>query len=119
MLQPGVRRVTFSDQPPGEERDERYGGVATFVDPGFFAVLDVSPVAGRLFDAGDVSHDSAVEPAAVIVNMKWLERRGMQPQSAIGSRFKLDRDRDGTPAPWKEIVGTIRRFGAAAPRGTR
>ena len=89
MLQPGVRRWTFSDQPPGEERDERFEGVATFVDPGFFAVLDVSPVAGRLFDAGDVSRDPAVEPATVIVNMKFLERRGMHPQSAIGSRFRL------------------------------
>jgi predicted permease len=107
MLQPGVRRWTFSDQPPGEERDERSGGVATFVDPGFFGVLDVSPVAGRLFDSGDVSRDPTVEPAAVIVNMKWLERRGMDPQSAIGSRFKLDQDRDGTPAPWKEIIGVV------------
>jgi predicted permease len=116
MLQPGVRRVTFSDQPPGEERDGRYGGVATFVDPGFFAVLDVSPVAGRLFDAGDVSHDPAVEPGAVIVNMKWLERRGMQPQAAIGSRFKLDQDRDGTPAPWKEIVGVAPNIEPSADR---
>jgi putative ABC transport system permease protein len=116
MLQPGVRRWTFSDQPPGEERDERIGGVATFVDPGFFAVLDVSPVAGRLFDAGDVSRDPAVEPAAVIVNMKHLERRGMDPQSAIGSRFKLDQDRDGTPAPWKEIVGVVPNIEPSADR---
>jgi predicted permease len=107
MQQPGVRRWTFSDQPPGEEQDERFGGVATFVDPGFFAVLDVSPVAGRLFDADDVSRDPAVEPGSVIVNMKFLERRGMRPQGAIGSRFKLDQDRDGTPAPWKEIVGVV------------
>ena len=107
MMQPGVRRWTFSDQPPGEERSEHIGGVATFVDPGFFAVLDVSAVAGRLFDAGDVSRDPAVEPASVIVNMKWLERRGMNPQSAIGSRFKLDQDRDGVPAPWKEIIGVV------------
>jgi predicted permease len=116
MLQPGVRRWTFSDQPPGEERDERIGGVATFVDPGFFAVLDVSPVAGRLFDAGDVSRDPAVEPAGVIVNMKWLERRGMQPQSAIGSRFKLDQDREGTPAPWKEIIGVVPNIEPSADR---
>ena len=116
MLQPGVRGWTFSDQPPGEEKDERIGGVATFVDPGFFAVLNVSPVAGRLFDAGDVSRDPAVEPAAVIVNMKWLERRGMDPQSAIGSRFKLDQDRDGTPAPWKEIVGVVPNIEPSADR---
>jgi putative ABC transport system permease protein len=116
MLQPGVRRWTFSDQPPGEERDERSGGVATFVDPGFFGVLDVSPVAGRLFDAGDVSRDPAVEPAAVIVNMKWLERRGMDPQSAVGSRFKLDQDGDGTPAPWKEIIGVVPNIEPSADR---
>jgi predicted permease len=116
MLQPGVRRLTFSDQPPGEEAKERFGGVATFVDPGFFAVLDISPVAGRLFDAGDVSPNPAVEPAAVIVNMKWLERRGMDAQSAIGGRFKLDRDRDGTPAPWKEIVGVVPNIEPSADR---
>jgi predicted permease len=116
MLQPGVRGSTFSDQPPGEERSEHIGGVATFVDPGFFAVLDVSPLAGRLFDAGDVSRDPAAEPAAVIVNMKWLERRGMDPQSAIGSRFKLDQDRDGTPAPWKEIVGVVPNIEPSADR---
>lgn len=115
-LQPGVRRWTFSDQPPGEERDERFGGVATFVDPGFFAVLDVPPVAGRLFEAGDVSRDPAMEPAAVIVNMKHLERRGMQPQSAIGSRFKLDQDRGSTPAPWKEIIGVVPNIEPSADR---
>jgi hypothetical protein len=107
MRQPGVLRWTFSDQPPGEERDERIGGVATFVDPGFFAALDVSPVGGRLFDPGDVSRDPSAEPASVIVNVKWLERRGMHPQKAIGHRFKLDPDREGTPAPWKEIVGVV------------
>ena len=107
MTQPGVRRWTFSDQPPGEEQDERIGGVATFVDPGFFAALDVPPVAGRLFNADDVSRDPAVEPATVIVNMKWIERRDLRPESAIGHRFKLDPDRDGMPAPWKEIVGIV------------
>jgi predicted permease len=116
MLEPGVRGWTFSDQPPGEERSEHIGGVATFVDLGFFALLDVSPVAGRLFDAGDISRDPAVEPAAVIVNMKWLERRGMDPKSAIGSRFKLDQDRDGTPAPWKEIVGVVPNIEPSADR---
>jgi putative ABC transport system permease protein len=120
MLQSGVRRWTVSDQPPGEERVERLVqmerdstdhpglvGVATFVDPGFFAVLDVSPVAGRLLEAGDVSRDPAVEPAAVIVNMKFLERRGMHPQSSIGTRFRFIEGRVSTPAPWKEIVGVV------------
>jgi predicted permease len=117
LLQPGVRGWTFSDQPPGVEKSEHIGGVATFVDPGFFGVLDVSPVAGRLFDAGDVSRgDPAVVPGAVIVNMKWLERRGMDAQSAIGSRFKLDQDRDGTPAPWKEIVGVVPNIEPSADR---
>jgi hypothetical protein len=116
MQEPGVRGWTFSDQPPGEEQNEHIGGVATFVDPGFFAVLDVPAVAGRLFDAGDVSRDPAVEPASVIVNMKWLERRGMNPQSAIGSRFKLDQDRDGTPAPWKEIIGVVPNIEPSADR---
>ena len=31
----------------------------------------------------------------MIVNMEWLERRGRDPQSAIGSRFELDQDRGG------------------------
>jgi putative ABC transport system permease protein len=115
-----VRRWTFSDQPPGEEAVERLvrmdrdpadhpglAGVATFVDPSFFAVLDVSPLAGRLFDARDVSLDPAREPTAVIVNAKFLERRGMQPQRAIGTRFRFIDGRSAAPTPWKEIVGVV------------
>lgn len=120
--QPAVRQWAFSDQPPGEEADERWVrvegdgypaghrgliGVATFVDPAFFAALDILPVRGRLFEARDVSHGPAVEPAAVIVNMKFLERRGMHPQSAIGARIRFTGGRDSEPGPWKEIVGVV------------
>jgi putative ABC transport system permease protein len=114
--QPGVRRWTFSDQPPGEEADERLVRVdgdtallpgATFVDPAFFAVLEVSPVSGRLFEAGDVSLDPAAEPTAAIVNMTFLERRGLNPQRAIGARLRFTDGSDRTPGPWKEIVGVV------------
>jgi predicted permease len=120
--QSAVRRWTFSDQPPGEEADERLvrvegdaypanhrglPGVVTLIDPTFFGVLDVSPVSGRLFGPEDVPLDPAVEPASVVVNMKFLERRGMQPQSAIGARIRFLRGSDGEPGPWKEIVGVV------------
>jgi putative ABC transport system permease protein len=124
--QPGVRRWTFSDQPPGEEADERLvrvdgdpallPGVATFVDPAFFAVLEVPPVSGRLFDAGDVSLDPAAEPTAVIVNMQFLERRGLHPQRAIGARLRFTDANDSKPGPWKEIVGVVPNIEASEDR---
>jgi putative ABC transport system permease protein len=127
--QPVARRWTFSDQRPGEEAIERLVrmegdaadhpglvGVATFVDAGFFEVLDVPPVAGRLFDAKDVPLNASAEPTAVIVNMKFLERRGMQPQRAIGARFRFLDGRDRRPGPWKEIVGVVQNIEPSADR---
>ena len=120
--QPGVRRWAFSDQPPGEEANERtvrvegdgrlpddpgLPGVATFVDPAFFDLLDVSPASGRLFGPGDASLDPAVEPTAAIVNIKFLERRGMSPQSALGARIQFTDGRGPGPGPWKEIIGVV------------
>jgi ABC-type antimicrobial peptide transport system permease subunit len=40
----------------------------------------------------------------------------MEPRSAIGSRFKLDQDRDSTPAPWKQIVGVVPNIEPSADR---
>lgn len=129
--QPAVRRWAFSDEPPGEETDERRvrvdgdgypadhrgrPAVATFVDPAFFAVLDVSPVQGRLFGAGDVSLDPAVEPTAVIVNQKFLDRRGMHPQNAIGARIRFTYSGDREPGPWREIVGVVPNIEASEDR---
>ena len=53
--------------------------------------------------------DPAVEPTAVIVNMKFLERRGMHPQRAIGTRIRSHQGTaDGSaPGPWREIVGVV------------
>jgi predicted permease len=126
--QPGVRGWTFSNQPPGEEADERLvrmeadapthtgrAGVVEFVDLAFFDVLGVAPVSGRLFESEDVSPDPAVEPTAVVVNMKFLERRDMQPQSAIGTRLQF-RGRDGEPGPWKQIVGVVPNIEPSADR---
>jgi hypothetical protein len=125
-----VHAWTFSNAPPGrgQERDVRVdtgrsqadqpilGGVETFVDPSFFAVLQVSPVAGRLFGAADVSAGPAVEPATAIVNMKFLERRGMPPQAAIGSRVQLTVPEGGRFGSWKEIVGVVPNIEPAADR---
>jgi predicted permease len=128
--QPAVRRWSFSDQPPGEETGERLASidgdgsppghlglvsVSTFVDPEFFAVLDISPLQGRLFRAEDVSLDPAVEPTAVIVNKRFLDRRGMHPESAIGARMRFTvggSDR----GPWMEIVGVVPNIEATEDR---
>jgi putative ABC transport system permease protein len=117
MSEPGVRGSTFSDQPAGEEADERLVrvdgqpatsiGVATFVHPSFFAVLGVPPVSGRLFDAGDVSFDPAAAPTAVAVNMTFLERLGMDPRRAVGRRIRFTDAEDRDPGPWMEIVGVV------------
>jgi putative ABC transport system permease protein len=82
-------------------------GIATYVDPSFFALLHVSSVSGRLFGPADVSAGPAVEPATAIVNMKILAQRGILPQSAIGARIQLTVPEGGRFGPWKEIVGVV------------
>jgi putative ABC transport system permease protein len=39
--------------------------------------------------------------------MAFLERRGMQPQSAIGARIQLTLPEGGGFGPWREIVGVV------------
>ncbi len=129
--QPTVRRWAFSDVPPGGEYDVRQvrvdgdgyppdhpglAGLATFIDPAFFSVLDVSAVQGRLFGAGDVSPDPAVEPTAAIVNMTFLDRRGMRPERSIGARIRFTDDGDSEPGPWREIVGVVPNLEASEDR---
>jgi putative ABC transport system permease protein len=117
--QPAVHGWTFSDRPPGsgQERGIRMDqavttraeleGPATLVDPSFFSMLHVAPVAGRLFGAADVGPDPAVEPATAIVNMKFLELRGMEAQSGLGARLQLTVPEGGRFGPWKQIVGVV------------
>ncbi len=128
---PAVRQWAFSDVPPSREHDLRQvrtdgdgyppnhsglPGLATFVDPAFFSVLDVSPVTGRLFDPGDVSPDPAVEPTAVIVNMTFLDRRGIRPERSIGARIRFTDGPNGEPGPWREIVGVVPNLEASENR---
>ena len=47
------------------------------------------------------------EPDVVIVNMKFLERRGMHPLSAIGIRIQFIDQGASASRPWKEIVGVV------------
>lgn len=129
--EPGVRGAAFSDEPPGEETVERrvrvdgdggspdWGGlpgVVTWVDPSFFAVLGVRPVAGRLLEPGDVPLDPAADPPSVIVNMKFLERREMDPDASVGRQVWFTNGRDEPPGPWMEIVGVVPNIEASADR---
>jgi hypothetical protein len=90
-------------------------GVRTDVDPDFFRVLDVTPVQGRLFDARDVPLNAAGSPTAVIVNMKFLERRGLSP-AAVGRAIRFTNGPDEPPGPWMQIVGVVPNVGASEDR---
>jgi hypothetical protein len=128
--EPGIRGWALSDAPPGEERYERrvrmegdgqpagypgLPGVRTDVDPAFFRVLNVTPIQGRLLDAGDVPLDAAGSPTAVVVNMKFLERRGLSP-AAVGRAIRFTNGPDEPPGPWMDIVGVVPNLVASEDR---
>ena len=129
--EPGVRGWSFSDVPVGGGQHERMlridgdalpadhpglVGVTTLVDPAFFEILDVEPVAGRLFGAADVPADPTADPTVVVVNMKFLERRGMAATTSIGRSLRFTDDPDERPGPWMEIVGAVPNVEISADR---
>lgn len=119
--EPGVRAVTFSISPPGDNGmgsvevegrpipPDAAGKTTRFnrVDPGFFDAFGVRVLTGRGFTAADV--DSA--SSAIVVNRVFVERI-LGGGNALGRRVRyLADDDDGDmrtqPARWYEIVGVV------------
>jgi putative ABC transport system permease protein len=102
VLQPLVARsAVFSiegrPQPPPEQQVEY---PFEYVTPGFFEVLEVTPIAGRTF----TDQDHADAPRAVVIN-ETLARAGWPGQDAIGRRMR--QGGENSEAPWMTVVGVI------------
>jgi putative ABC transport system permease protein len=80
------------------------------IDPSYFAVLNTPILAGRAFNAGDVSPD----PQVVIVDQAFVDQL-LQGRNPIGRRMRfVEVRRDGEQGeslPWLEIVGVVKDLG--------
>ena len=119
---PGVRSWAFSDATPGDGRAERRGRVegdgmpsdfpglpvvTSRVEPGFFGTLGIEPLYGRTFDRGDVPFEVGQTPTRVLVNTKFLDRRGIEYRSAVGRTMRISDPGEAPTGPWMEIVGVV------------
>ena len=120
--QPGVRSWAFSDATPGDGRFERRGRVegdglpadspglpvvTSQVEPGFFSTLGIESLHGRTFERGDVPVEAGQTPTRVLVNTKFLDRRGMDYRSAVGRTMRISDPGEAPTGPWMEIVGVV------------
>ena len=120
--QPGVRSWAFSDATPGDGRFERRGRVdgdgsppdfpglpvvTSRVEPGFFGTLGIEPLFGRTFEPGDVPVEVGQTPTRVLVNTKFLDRRGMDHHRAVGQTMRISDPGEAPTGPWMEIVGVV------------
>lgn len=116
----GVRSVVMGETVPGTEHRlqsielEGTDGQEAFrarvhraaVDVDFFADLGHAPVAGRVFETGDLISDGpGVDRPPVVVNTGFVQHV-LSGRQAVGRRFRYLRN--GREAgPWHEIVGVV------------
>ena len=120
--QPGIRSWAFSDATPGSGRFERRGRVegdefppgfpglpvvTSQVEPGFFGTLGIEPLHGRTFEPGDVPVEAGQTPTRVLVNTKFLDRRGIDYRNAVGRTMRISDPGEAPAGPWMEIVGVV------------
>jgi putative ABC transport system permease protein len=122
---PRVASVTFSSARPGAEQQERFEVdtlqrdarsdsaqlindrgrwmLTAAVEPGQFEAFGIKPLAGRVFDAGDV----ADEPRVAVVNRSFVNLMlGNGP--ALGRRMRsFGRSGDRDSGRWLEIIGVV------------
>lgn len=72
------------------------------VDPGFFAGVGQTMIAGRDFNDGDLRG----ERSAVIVNRTFVEQM-LGGRNAVGQQIRSVLSADGQRSPWYEIVGVV------------
>ena len=121
-LEPGVGAVTIADAPPGGENKERrsryadddlspeFDGLPTvvsYVDLNFFQTLGVRPLRGRLFEANDVPVNSGILATSVVVNSKFVERRGGEDPVGRVLRLELDPGPVKSGSPLFQIIGVV------------
>jgi predicted permease len=120
--EPTVRSWAFSDVTPGGGRFERRGRVegdgfpadspgppvvTSQVEPGFFRTLGIESLHGRTFERGDVPLGAGQTPTRVLVNTKFLDRRGMDYRSAVGKTMRISEPGETPTGPWMEIIGVV------------
>ena len=129
--EPGVAGVTFVDRLPRtfhpDPRIELYDDqTATAsatpraplreanvagIDPSYFDVLGAPMLAGRAFNAGDLTPGARV----AIVDQGFVDQV-LEGRNAIGQRVRFMQDGEAAKNPdWWEIVGVVRELGMSAP----
>jgi len=127
--EPGVTGVTFVDRLPRTERPEyeielsydsttpRSGGenarrpfreaTVAGIEPSYFDVLQTPILAGRAFNAGDLTSDGKV----AIVDQGFIDQV-LEGRNPIGQQVRfVGRSDPKDPAPWFEIVGVVKDLG--------
>ena len=99
----GTRRFAPADRPPPAPGDEPVA-LDLPVGPGYFDVMGIALVDGRIFS----DRDAADAPQVMIVS-ETLARTMFPNQRAIGQRLRFFSSRPGgMPPPDREIVGVVR-----------
>lgn len=102
---PRMEHLTDLVEVQGGTPGPRFGAHETKiarVDPGFFAGLGQSVIAGRDFNEADLRG----ERRAVIVNSSFVERT-LGGRNAVGRQIRSVLSEDGERGPWYEIVGVV------------
>lgn len=90
------------------------GGVPVArVGPGYFGLLGVRPLAGRVFSESELA---GAGPPVAVVNASF-ERDRFGGASALGRRIRLTGGADETAEPWREIVGVVPDLGLSGVDG--
>ncbi|MBA3640288.1 MAG: ABC transporter permease [Acidobacteria bacterium] len=131
--EPGVTGVTFVDRLPRTERPEyeielsydsttpRSGGgsarlpfreaTVAGIEPSYFDVLQTPILAGRAFNAGDLTSGGKV----AIVDQGFIDQV-LEGRNPIGQQVRfVGRSDPKDPAPWFEIVGVVKDLGMGTP----
>jgi predicted permease len=122
--QPGVLAVTRASRLPGfnhpgdeVEIDDNPSRILAarrvVIDPNFFDVMEARIVAGRGFNAGDVTSTGRI----VIVDEAWAQL-AFPGRNPIGQRIRYPGDAAEQQAPWFEIVGVVAGMDRAIGPGT-
>ena len=69
--------------------------------------MNRSPFVSRHTRRGDVPAEVGRTPTRVLVNTKFLDRRGMDYRSAVGQTMRISDPGEAPTGPWMEIIGVV------------
>jgi len=98
LVNPGVG-IRFEIEGVTYDRDsDRPETFLEVVSPGYFQVVGLTTVSGRLFNSGD----TAGQPVVAVVNQSFAQRH-WPGQNPLGKRIRRHED----DAPWATVVGVV------------